>query len=575
MTGSDELTLDLIASRGFITEAQAEQVRNAVDEHGASVPEALDSLGFISEEQVLMILASEYGMDTFDLQDFRIPPEAIKLVPAPVARQYRVVPVMNNDGTIIVAMSDPTDLETLDALRYILKSDVEGVVAPRKQITAALDHHYGTVEQSVENFLGDLTEGAVEISEVTHTDDLFADNTAETEEDAPIIRLVSLIILEAFRKRASDIHLEPLEKRFRIRYRIDGVLQEVDNPPKYLQNNIISRLKIMSKMDISEHRVPQDGRIQITAMGRDLDLRVSDIPTTHGESIVMRILDKTSVQISIAELGFFADDQETIEKIIAMPDGLFLVTGPTGSGKTTSLYAFLNQLNQPTKKIITVEDPVEYELGGVNQVGVNNAAGMTFANALRAMLRQAPNIIMVGEIRDAETGNIAINAALTGHLVFSTLHTNDAPSAIARLVDMGVKKFLVASAVKAIMAQRLLRRVCRNCRFEIEPRAADLKSLGLPANYFKDVKIFVGKGCPDCNKGYRGRLGIYELFLIDEGVQELIYQGVSAGVVRRYAREHGMRTLREDGLRKVAAGISTLEEVVRVTASDEVDVVQD
>jgi general secretion pathway protein E/type IV pilus assembly protein PilB len=325
VTGSDELILDLISSRGFITEAQTEQVRETVDEKESTVPEALDALGFISEDQVLMILASEYGMDTFDLSDYRIPPEAIKLVPPNIARQYKVVPVMENDGTIIIAMADPTDLETLDSLRYILKSDVEGVVSPKSQILSALDHYYGSIEESVENFLEDLTEGAVEISEVTHTDELFAEDTAETEEDAPIIRLVSLIILEAFRKRASDIHLEPLEKRFRIRYRIDGVLQEVDNPPKYLQNNILSRLKIMSRMDISEHRIPQDGRIQINAMGRDLDLRVSDIPTTHGESIVMRILDKTSVQISISELGFFADDQETIEHIIGMPDGLVRV----------------------------------------------------------------------------------------------------------------------------------------------------------------------------------------------------------------------------------------------------------
>lgn len=572
VTGSDELTLDLISSRGFITDAQSEQVQAIVDEKDITVPEALAELGFMAEEQVLMILASEYGMDTFDLTDYRIPPEAVALIPGTIARQYRVVPVMRNDSTIIVAMSDPTDLETLDSLRYILKTDVEGVVAPKAQIKAAIDHHYGNLEESVDSFIDGMTE-AVEVSEVTHSENFLSPDTAETDDDAPIIRLVSLIILEAFRKRTSDIHLEPLEKRFRIRYRIDGVLQEVDNPPKYLQNNIISRLKIMAKMDIAEHRVPQDGRIQISAMGRDLDLRVSDVPTTHGESIVMRILDKTSVQISISELGFFADDQETIEKIIAMPDGLFLVTGPTGSGKTTSLYAFLNQLNQPTTKIITVEDPVEYELAGVNQVGVNKAAGMTFSKALRAMLRQAPNIIMVGEIRDEETGTIAINAALTGHLVFSTLHTNDAPSAVARLIDMKIKKFLVASAVRAIMAQRLLRRICKSCKQEVQPTSDQLVALGLPASYFEGKPIYEGKGCSDCSYGYRGRLGIYEIFMLDEGVQDLIYKGSAAGEIRRYAREHGMRTLREDGLRKVAAGISTLEEVVRVTAADETDVI--
>lgn len=352
------------------------------------------------------------------------------------------------------------------------------------------------------------------------------------------------------------------------------MLHEVDNPPRYLQNNILSRIKIMSRMNIAEHRVPQDGRIQIAAMGKELDLRVSDIPTTHGESIVMRILDKSTILIGIPELGFMADDASTIERILAMPDGLFLVTGPTGSGKTTSLYAFLNQLNQPTRKIITVENPVEYEIPGINQVQVNSSINMTFANALRSMLRQAPNIIMVGEIRDAETGTIAINAALTGHLVFSTLHTNDAPSAITRLVDMGVKPFLVASSVRAIMAQRLVRRVCDNCAEVVQPKKSDLHALRLPEDYFSAHDLREGKGCSECNDGFRGRIGIFEIFMVDDQVQQLIYQGAPSGKIRAHARSVGMRTLREDGLRKAAAGMTTLSEVVRVTASDIQDEVE-
>ncbi|MCF7853430.1 MAG: Flp pilus assembly complex ATPase component TadA [Candidatus Pacebacteria bacterium] len=572
MTGSDELIVDLLTTRGILTEEQAAEAREQADETNDAVIEVLDKLGYVSEEQVMMILAGEYGMDTFDLTDYTIPGDVIESVPGDLARQYKVIPVMKNDGTVIVAMENPTDLETLDSLRYILKTDVEGVIVPRNQIRQALEQHYGGVEESVENFLEDITEGAVDISEVTGTTQLYEEVPEDTEEDAPIIRLVSLIILEAFRKRASDIHMEPLEKRFRIRYRIDGVLNEVDNPPKYLQNNILSRLKIMSRMDISEHRVPQDGRIQITAMGRELDLRVSDIPCTHGESIVMRILDKTSMMLGIPELGFLADDAETIEHIIGLPDGLFLVTGPTGSGKTTSLYAFLHQLNQPTRKIITVEDPVEYEIPGINQVNINTAVNLTFAAALRSMLRQAPNIIMVGEIRDMETGNIAINAALTGHLVFSTLHTNDAPSAVARLVDMGVKPFLVASAVRAIMAQRLVRKVCKNCAEPIDVTDGELAALGLPRSHFDGSTLMRGTGCNECNGGYRGRIGIFEIFMVDERVQELIYEHASSSQIREYAREAGMRTLREDGLRKAANGMTTLEEVIRVTATDEADV---
>ncbi|MCK5801891.1 MAG: Flp pilus assembly complex ATPase component TadA [Lentisphaeria bacterium] len=569
MTGSEDYIVDLLVFRGLITDEQVVEARDEAEAHGTAVLESLENLKYIAEEDVLMVIASEYGMDSFDFSDYKIPPDVVDAVPRDIARRYSVVPVMRTEvGTLIVAMADPTDLEVLDSVRYILKCDVEGVVASKKQVQQALGYYYGDVEDSVESFLDDITEGTLEISEVA-TSDVTTEFDGDDDDEAPIIRLVSLLILEAFRTRTSDIHLEPLEKRFRVRYRIDGVLHEVENPPKYLQKSIISRLKLMAGMDLSEHRVPQDGRIQIPAMGRTLDLRVSDIPATHGESIVMRILDKSSVMLGIGELGFFQDDQDLIMRIIGFPDGIFLVTGPTGSGKTTSLYSFLHTLNQPTRKIITAEDPVEYELSGINQVQMNPEIGLTFVRALRAMLRQAPNVIMVGEIRDSETGNIAINAALTGHLVFSTLHTNDAPSAITRMMDMGIKAFLVASAVRAIMAQRLVRRICKNCAEPTEPSEAELDILDMSSDDFENIQLVRGAGCSECSKGYKGRMGIYEIFILDESIQSLIYGKADAGVIKDRARVLGMRSLREDGLRKAAAGITTLEEVIRLTVADD------
>ena len=376
--------------------------------------------------------------------------------------------------------------------------------------------------------------------------------------------------MQAYRDRASDIHIEPLEKRLRVRYRIDGVLHEMESPPKRLQPSIISRLKIMSNMSIAEKRLPQDGRIQIPVMGRTLDLRVSALPTNHGEGVVMRILDKSSLLLGLGDLGFFSDQQELTNKIISSADGIFLVTGPTGSGKTTTLYACLHSINKPDRKIITVEDPVEYQLAGINQVQVNPDINLTFSAALRAILRQAPNIIMIGEIRDLETANIAVQAALTGHLVFSTLHTNDAPSAVTRLIDIGVKPFLVASATRAIMAQRLLRRVCSKCKEPYTPTDYEMKTLNLDPAALAKTTIFKGRGCTECSRtGYRGRTGIYEIFFVDEEMRRLIYERVPSNVLRTQARALGMRTLREDGVRKIMAGLSTPEEVISITASDQ------
>ncbi len=369
---------------------------------------------------------------------------------------------------------------------------------------------------------------------------------------------------------ASDIHLEPLERAFRVRYRVDGVLREMDKPPKRLQAAILSRVKIMSNMKISEKRTPQDGRIQVRVSGRDLDLRVSAVPTNHGESIVMRILDKENLSLGLPQLGFLSDDQNKFEKLIGMPDGVVLVTGPTGSGKTTTLYACLGQINLPDRKIITVEDPVEYQMEGINQVQVNRDVGLTFTTALRSILRQAPNIVMIGEIRDSETADIAMEAALTGHLVFSTLHTNDAPSAVTRLLDIGVKPFLVASALRAAMAQRLVRAICDNCRAEYTPTARELKILGELGKGAAVGKMYLGKGCSKCSQsGYKGRKGIFEIFDIDDTIQRLVFDRASSSVLRARAREMGMRTLREDGMLKVSSGMTSLQEVLRATMGDE------
>ena len=568
MTSNDDYILEILENMGLITREQAVSARNAAQEEDEGVMDILAREGVVSKSDMLKALASQFGMETITLQGLDIPREVLDMVPGDVAQRYKVVPVFKNENVLTVALGDPLDVDTLDGLRYVLKCNVEGVVAPPEEIEKAIANYYGRATGAVEGMLQEITEGTLALPDEVQQQ-LVADQDV-SESDAPIIKLVSLIIMEAFRSRASDIHLEPMPKKFHVRYRIDGVLHEVDSPPKRLQSAIISRVKIMANMSIAEKRVPQDGRIQINVMGRDLDLRVSSIPTNHGESIVMRILDKSGIALGLPQLGFFADDQQVFERLITLSDGIILVTGPTGSGKTTTLYACLNTINKPDRKIITVEDPVEYQMSGINQVQVRADIGMTFSAALRAILRQAPNIIMIGEIRDLETAEIAVNASLTGHLVFSTLHTNDAPSAVTRLIDIGVKPFLVASSTRAIMAQRLVRRICEKCKEPYEPKEAELRLLGPAAKQLASAELFHGKGCADCQfTGYRGRLGIYEIFQIDDQVRNLVFEQVSSTELRIKARELGMRTLREDGLRKVVAGITTLEEVLRVTMGDQ------
>ena len=573
---ADEFVIQLAQERGLLRAAQLDAARALlpVEPGAAGAPRLLDVLiqqGALSSRRVAELLANEFGMAMApDLTNFRIPGDTLELVPRAVAAKHRLLPLGREGNRLKVAISDPLDTDGIDALGYLVKMPLETVVATPEEIASAIDRFYGKDAASIDDLLNDLSsKDAADETEAVTAETAGAPDPATTEADAPIIKLVHQMILEAIQRRASDIHVEPLEKRLRVRYRVDGVLIEVENPAKRLQLSIISRLKIMSNISIAEKRVPQDGRIQIAVGGKQLDLRVSSLPTVHGESIVMRILDKEGLTLGLPELGFFSDDAGTFERLISLPDGILLVTGPTGSGKTTTLYGCLHFINKPDRKIITVEDPVEYQLNGINQVPVRHDVGMTFASALRAMLRQAPNIVMVGEIRDLETAEIAINASLTGHMVFSTLHTNDAPGAVTRLIDIGVKPFLVSTSLRAVMAQRLVRKICRQCKKPVLPTSSELRALNITAAQAEGATFAKGEGCSNCNStGYRGRMGIFEIFVINEEIQKMIYEGEGTSKLRDKARTLGMRTMREDGARKVTAGLTTIEEVVSITVGD-------
>jgi general secretion pathway protein E/type IV pilus assembly protein PilB len=567
MAAKDDYLLDQLVDLGFVTRPQVDALQVEADAAGAGVVDMLVERKLVRPQDLTTAKAAHFGVEVVNLGEMRLDDEVISAVPRHIAKRYKAIPVFKHGHSVTVALSDPSDLDTIDSLTHLLKADITVHVASEDEIDSALAKYYGAADDSVSKMIQDITEGEVEIGGPAAG--VMADDGATVDADAPIIKLVNTIIVEAFRSRASDIHLEPLGKVFRVRYRIDGVLHEVKSPPKRLQASIISRLKIQSNMSIAEKRIPQDGRIQTSVGGKMIDLRVSCLPTNHGESIVMRILDKEGLRLGLPELGFFTDDQQTFERLIGLPDGILLVTGPTGSGKTTTLYSCLHFINRPDRKIITVEDPVEYLLPGINQVQVSESVGLTFSAALRSMLRQAPNVIMLGEIRDLETATIAINASLTGHLVFSTLHTNDAPSAVTRLIDIGVKPFLVASSTRALMAQRLVRKVCRKCAAPYSPTESELRSLNIDPNNTQNATFMKGKGCADCSKtGYRGRFGIFEIFVIDDEARKLIYDRVASSVLRLRAREMGMRTLREDGARKVLAGLTSPDEVIRATVGD-------
>ena len=573
MAEKDDYLVDILIDLAFVTPDQVASLKQEAQSAGVGVVDLMVANKVIRAADVTQAKAAHFGAEVVNLADLKIDDEVIAAIPRHIARKYRVIPVYKHENSLTVAIADPSDLDTMDSLQHLLHLEITSQVASEADIEGALSKYYGgeksaramEADPRLAQTIKELTEEHVEINAAAAGDE------AVVEADAPLIKLVNQMIVDAFKMRASDIHLEPLAKSFRVRYRIDGVLHEMKAPPKRLQPAIISRLKIQSNMSISEHRIPQDGRIQTQVGGKLIDLRVSCLPTNHGESIVMRILDKEGLRLGLPELGFFTDDQQTFERLIGLPDGILLVTGPTGSGKTTTLYSCLHFINRPDRKIITVEDPVEYILSGINQVQVAEAVGLSFAMALRSILRQAPNVIMIGEIRDLETASIAINASLTGHLVFSTLHTNDAPSAVTRLIDIGVKPFLVASSTRALMAQRLVRKVCKQCASPYTPTEAEARQLGLDLTNTQNANFQHGKGCPNCsNTGYRGRFGIFEVFVIDDEARKLIYEKVPSSVLRARAREIGMRTLREDGIRKVLAGLTTADEVIKATVGDDI-----
>jgi len=559
---------EILVKRGVVG---PDQLKEAHRMQSSTVEDALIKLGYADADDIVKAKAEQHGLQFVELREIEIPASVIELVPESLARENIVMPLSQGAGAIRVIMHDPMDFETIDKLRFVLNREIEVSLAPKEAIVEAINKYYGSTTsetESVDSMLQDFTDTAIDFQEESGTGKPGTTNTLE-EGDAPVIKLMHLIIQEAVTLRASDIHIEPFADRVRIRYRIDGVLMERDNAPRRLLGAMISRIKIMGFIDIAEKRRPQDGRIKILVAGKDIDMRVSIIPTSHGQSVVMRILDRDNIKVGLPDLGFAEEDFARFRQLIKRPNGILLVTGPTGSGKTTTLYAALNELNRPDVKIITAEDPVEYYLPGVNQCEVKAKIGMTFARIIRAMLRQNPNILLVGEIRDLETAETAIQASLTGHLVFSTLHTNDAPSAITRLVDIGIQPFLVASSVLAIMAQRLVRKVCPKCKVKYEPPAHVLSGLGLRPEIAKKGNFMKGKGCNHCNKkGYRGRMGIYELMTMTQQVREMAFKGESTLNVRKMARKQGMRTLFEDGMIKAIKGMTTIDEVLRITQKD-------
>ncbi len=565
---------EILIRSGHISKEQLGHADQVARDQASSVAETLVSLGYAAPEQVMRAIAEEHNLEYIDLTETSISPAVVELIPESVARENTILPLDEVDDEVLrVIVSDPLDLETFDKLRFILNRSVEIALATRESILESINRYYGQIEgESADSMLQEFTDTAIDFTE---TEEDSSDTMEVVDEtSAPIVKLVQLMIGEAVQLRASDIHIEPFEDRIRVRYRIDGVLVERDSPPRRLLGAILSRIKILAKMDIAERRRTQDGRIKITAGDKELDLRVSAIPTNHGQSIVMRLLDKDNIKVGVRQLGLGEKTYQTFTSLIRRPNGIILVTGPTGSGKTTTLYAALNELNRPDRKIITAEDPVEYYLPGINQVEVRHSIGLDFARIIRSMLRQAPNIILVGEMRDLETAQMGIQASLTGHLVFSTLHTNDAPSAMTRMVDLGVPNYLVASSVIAVLAQRLVRVVCAKCKEPYTPTESELEDAGIPPEAAAEATFMRGVGCSACNNGgFRGRIGIYELMLMTASIRELVFQNASAVDIRSVAVQEGMDTLYIDGIDKVMRGVTTLEEVYRVAKRTDKDTV--
>jgi type IV pilus assembly protein PilB len=568
MAVSDPFSKILI-SEGIISPEQLAEAIRVSGSSSSKVHDEVIKLGYAPPEKVMAALGKAYRLTVIDLTGMTVPQDIVELLPESVARENTIFPLSEMGSVLRLATSDPTDMELHEKLRFILNRDVEMSLAPRQQIVEAINRHYGLSDgESADSMMQEMTDTAIDFTETAVEQASAA--AAEEASDSPVVKLCNLIITEAVQLRASDIHIEPFEDRIRIRYRIDGRLVERDNPPRRLLGAILSRIKILSKLDIAERRRSQDGRIKLTADGKDYDLRVSVLPTNHGQSVVMRVLDKDNIRVGIRQLGLSEQDFRQFKNLIRRPNGIILVTGPTGSGKTTTLYASLNELNRPDTKIITAEDPVEYYLQGINQVEIKHQIGLDFARVIRAMLRQAPNVILVGEMRDTETAQMGIQASLTGHLVFSTLHTNDAPGAITRMIDMGVPAYLVASSVVAVLAQRLVRVVCTKCKQPHQPLDSQIQEAGITPEQLKTATFMKGRGCVNCQKsGYKGRLGIFELMVMNNKIRELAFQGAATTDIRRAAVATGMTVMFDDGIDKALRGITTLDEVFRVSKKAE------
>lgn len=568
-----EAYVKLLVKHKIVTKDQVIDADRIARKNNTDLGQAIVELGYASEEHVMKARAKSNGMEFVNLNKIQIPESVVELMPEAVARENNVLPIAVDGNSLQVVMSEPGDVETVEKLRFILNRDVRVALGTRSSIAAAINHVYGQIEgESADSMLQEFTDTKIDFTETVEDEAAGESGESSDENSAPIVRLVQMMITEAVQLRASDIHIEPFEDRVRIRYRIDGVLRERDRLPRRQLGAIISRVKILASIDIAERRRPQDGRIKVNVGEKELDLRVSIIPTNNGQSAVLRLLDKDNIRVGVRQLGFSEETLSKFNSLIKRPNGIILVTGPTGSGKTTTLYAALNSLNSPDRKIITAEDPVEYYLPGINQVEVKHNIGLDFARIIRAMLRQAPNVILVGEMRDSETASMGIQASLTGHLVFSTLHTNDAPTAVTRMIDMGVPGYLVASSVVAILAQRLVRTICKKCSTKFTPSAAVIKEAGLTDEQVARATFKRGKGCNTCGKtGYRGRMGIHEILMIDAKVREMIFENTPANTIREYAMEHGMTTLFGDGLKKVVDGFTTFDEVYRVAKKTEQD----
>ena len=568
---------EILIKEKIISSEQLKQALEYQKTNGGRLGNSLVKLGFLSDDEVTAVLSRQYGVPSINLAYFEVDSNVIKLIPMETATKYQILPLSRVGSSLTVAMVDPTNVFAMDDIKFMTGFNIEPVVASESAISEAIKKHYGSIEdverkKEIEDIVSFIDEGQAESVELEAEDESTLNLAAleKAAEEAPVIKLVNYILTDAVKRGASDIHMEPYEKEYRVRYRVDGMLATIMNPPNKLRDAIISRVKIMAKLDISEKRLPQDGRIMIRMMHngkkKQLDFRVSVLPTLFGEKIVMRLLDKENLRLDMTKLGFEAESLAKFQKAIFKPYGMVLVTGPTGSGKTNTLYSSIAQLNKPDTNIVTAEDPVEFQLPGINQVQMKEQIGLNFATALRSFLRQDPNIILVGEIRDFETAEIAIKAALTGHLVLSTLHTNDAPATISRLMNMGIEPFLVATSVHLICAQRLARRVCQECKYDEELSPQVLIDAGFTPEEVKTAKAYKGRGCATCgNKGYKGRVGLYEVLEVTDELRELILVGASALEIKRKAIEQGMVSLRRSGLIKVAAGMTTLEEVIRET----------